>query len=235
MWAELTWYVSCIFILHLRFPTPSLQDWLRQWWEFSFKSWLPNYQAIQRAHSIALPPPSCQVDCVSSGWLSRLELTALEAGQDFPCTTSSPILRQHWGRRLEPSVRKNEREVHDCTTVTEQRLYPKVCPQDKWIKVTCATLFLAFSRFKAVDFINSMCSFSNLILFHNNFQIVQGLTRAFSLRSQEIIAFSRKQKRVAVSGFHCVTKSMNSWFLNGTLMLYFKSRKKHIQNSLYLP
>lgn len=180
MWAELTWYNSCTVFLHLRFPTPSLQDLLRQWWELRFKTLLAKLSSNSES------TVHCLVASFMPSGLCKLRVTeeagadSPEAGQDFLCTTSSPILRQHWGRRLEPSGRKNEREVHDCTTVTEQRLHPKVCPQDRWIQVTCAILLLAFSRFKAVDYINSMCSSSNLILFHNNCQIMQGLARAFS-------------------------------------------------------
>lgn len=183
MWAKLTWYDSCIFFLHHRFPTPSLQDWLRQWWEFSFKTLLAKLSCNSEPGQITL---HCLAPSFMPSGLCKLRVTE-QAGADSPRSwarfsvhyfihNSQAALRQETGTI-------SEKEWERCMTAQPwqmQRLYPKVCPQDKWIKVTCATLVLAFSRFKAMDFINSMCSFSHLILFHNNFQIMQDLARAFS-------------------------------------------------------
>lgn len=77
MWAELTWYNSCIVFLHLRFPTPSLQDLLRQWWELRFKTLLAKLSSNSES------TVHCLVTSFMPSGLCKLRVTE-QAGADSP-------------------------------------------------------------------------------------------------------------------------------------------------------
>lgn len=115
--AKLTWRASCI-CLHPRFSVPmKLQDWLRQWWQFSVMTLLVKLSCSSES---VLSTLHCLTSFFLPSGLCKLRVTeqalkALGDEQNLPCVNSFSIFRQHWVWRLELPIRQDEQEAHNCT------------------------------------------------------------------------------------------------------------------------